>query len=69
MSYQQDQAADAAEIRELVEARARAGRASDPESILARGLRKADGAWSIVHAHDSVPFDPETRRAVLDSQP
>ena len=33
------------------------------------GLRKLDGAWRIVHEHDSVPFDPETGRAVLDAQP
>ena len=33
------------------------------------GLQKSDGAWRIVHEHDSVPFDPATGRAVLDAQP
>jgi uncharacterized protein (TIGR02246 family) len=28
-------------------------------------FRKFDGAWRIVHEHDSVPFDPTTGRAVL----
>ena len=33
------------------------------------GLQKHDGNWRIVHEHDSVPFDPQTGRAVLDAQP
>ena len=33
------------------------------------GLQKLDGKWRIVHEHDSVPFDPQTGRAVLDAQP
>lgn len=33
------------------------------------GFRKIDGRWRIVHEHDSVPFDPETRRAVFDGDP
>ena len=33
------------------------------------GLQKQDGNWRIVHEHDSVPFDPQTGRAVLDAQP
>lgn len=32
-------------------------------------LRKAAGEWRIVHEHDSVPFDPESGRALLDLQP
>jgi len=27
--------------------------------------RKIDGRWLIVHAHGSVPFDPETSKAVF----
>ncbi len=27
------------------------------------------GKWTLIHQHDSVPFDPKTGRAVLDSSP
>lgn len=33
------------------------------------GLRKVGGEWRIVHEHDSVPFDPESGRALLDLEP
>ena len=33
------------------------------------GLQKADGAWKIVHDHESVPFDPATGQASLDLTP
>lgn len=33
------------------------------------GLQKRDGEWRIVHEHDSVPFDPESGRALVDLQP
>lgn len=33
------------------------------------GLQKHDGDWKIVHEHDSVPFDPESGRALLALQP
>ncbi|HEY1011279.1 MAG TPA: nuclear transport factor 2 family protein [Herpetosiphonaceae bacterium] len=33
------------------------------------GLRKADGAWRIVHDHESVPFDGATGKAALDLTP
>jgi uncharacterized protein (TIGR02246 family) len=33
------------------------------------GLQKADGAWQIVHDHESVPFDPATGQASLDLTP
>ncbi len=45
------------------------GRAVDMWVRCTLGLQKLDGAWRIVHEHDSVPFDPETGRAVLDAQP
>jgi len=32
-------------------------------------LRRVDGTWRIVHDHESVPFDPETGRAVVDLAP
>lgn len=32
-------------------------------------LRRVDGTWRIVHDHESVPFDPETGRAVIDLAP
>jgi ketosteroid isomerase-like protein len=31
-------------------------------------LRKRDDGWKIVHEHASVPFDPETGRAVVTSE-
>ncbi len=33
------------------------------------GCRRVDGAWRIVHDHESVPFDPATGRPVLDLTP
>jgi ketosteroid isomerase-like protein len=33
------------------------------------GLRKLAGEWRIVHEHDSIPFDPESGRALLDIEP
>jgi PhnB protein len=33
------------------------------------GLRRGDGAWKIVHGHDSDPFDMQTFQALLDLQP
>lgn len=33
------------------------------------GLRKIGGEWRIVHEHDSVPFDPESGRALVDLEP
>ena len=33
------------------------------------GLQKQDGDWLIVHEHDSVPFDPESGKALIDLQP
>jgi ketosteroid isomerase-like protein len=32
-------------------------------------FRKVDGTWLIVHHQASVPFDPESGRAVLDLEP
>jgi uncharacterized protein (TIGR02246 family) len=32
-------------------------------------LRRSDGAWRIVHAHCSAPFDPLSGRAMLDLVP
>jgi uncharacterized protein (TIGR02246 family) len=32
-------------------------------------LRKLDGEWVIAHEHQSVPFDVETGKAVLDLKP
>jgi uncharacterized protein (TIGR02246 family) len=32
-------------------------------------LRKIDGDWTIVHEHQSVPFDVETGKASLDLKP
>jgi ketosteroid isomerase-like protein len=32
-------------------------------------FRKVDGAWRIVHEHDSVPFDPATGMASTDLEP
>jgi ketosteroid isomerase-like protein len=31
--------------------------------------RKADGTWTLVHEHQSVPFDPRTGAAALDLEP
>jgi ketosteroid isomerase-like protein len=31
--------------------------------------RKLDGTWTIVHEHQSVPFDPRTGAAALDLNP
>jgi ketosteroid isomerase-like protein len=31
--------------------------------------RKLDGMWTIVHEHQSVPFDPNTGAASLDLEP
>lgn len=31
--------------------------------------RRIDGRWMIVHDHESVPFDPETGKAVIDLAP
>lgn len=28
-----------------------------------------DGKWSLIHQHDSVPFDPKTHIAIFDSSP
>jgi uncharacterized protein (TIGR02246 family) len=33
------------------------------------GCRRIDGAWRIVHDHESLPFDPESGRAVIDLAP
>jgi uncharacterized protein (TIGR02246 family) len=33
------------------------------------GCRRIDGAWRIVHDHESVPFDPGTGRALIDLEP
>lgn len=33
------------------------------------GMRRIDGAWKIVHGHDSDPFDMQTFQALLDLQP
>ena len=33
------------------------------------GLQKRAGEWAIVHEHDSVPFDPESGRALIDLEP
>lgn len=33
------------------------------------GYRKIDGAWTIAHEHQSVPFDPESGKASLDLKP
>lgn len=33
------------------------------------GLRRRDGAWKIVHGHDSDPFDMQTFQALLDLRP
>ena len=32
-------------------------------------FQKIDGAWKIVHEHDSVPFDPATGQASTDLEP
>lgn len=31
--------------------------------------QRIDGAWRIVHDHESVPFDPSTGKAVIDLKP
>ena len=31
--------------------------------------RKIDGIWTVIHKHNSVPFDPETGRASLNLKP
>jgi ketosteroid isomerase-like protein len=31
--------------------------------------RKSDSKWTIVHEHDSVPFDMETGKASIDLKP
>jgi uncharacterized protein (TIGR02246 family) len=33
------------------------------------GCRRSDGAWRIVHDHESVPFDPATGQALTSLQP
>ena len=33
------------------------------------GCRRIDGDWVIVHDHESVPFDPESGRALIDLAP
>ena len=33
------------------------------------GLRRRDGAWKIVHGHDSDPFNMETFQALLNLEP
>ena len=33
------------------------------------GLRRTGGAWRIVHDHESVPWDPQTGRGVIDRPP
>ncbi len=33
------------------------------------GLRRTDGVWRIVHDHESVPWDPQTGRGVIDLPP
>jgi ketosteroid isomerase-like protein len=32
-------------------------------------LRRHDGTWRVVHAHESVPFDPSTGAALLSEAP
>jgi uncharacterized protein (TIGR02246 family) len=33
------------------------------------GCRRSDGEWTIVHDHESVPFDPGTGQALLGLEP
>ena len=33
------------------------------------GLRRIGGEWRIVHDHESVPWDPQTRLGVIDLPP
>ncbi|CAN5683607.1 nuclear transport factor 2 family protein [soil metagenome] len=33
------------------------------------GLRRAQGQWQVTHEHTSVPFDPETGKALLTATP
>lgn len=33
------------------------------------GCRRVDGAWKIVHDHESVPFDPQTGQALIGLAP
>jgi ketosteroid isomerase-like protein len=33
------------------------------------GLRRIDGDWRIVHDHESVPWDPQTGRGLIDLSP
>lgn len=33
------------------------------------GCQRIDGTWLITHDHESVPFDAETGRALIDLQP
>lgn len=33
------------------------------------GYRRVDGRWMIVHEHWSVPFDPESGRALVELEP
>ena len=33
------------------------------------GLERQDGEWLIFHDHESVPFDPESGRALIDLEP
>jgi ketosteroid isomerase-like protein len=33
------------------------------------GYRRIQGRWQIVHEHCSVPFNPETSKAVLTLEP
>jgi uncharacterized protein (TIGR02246 family) len=46
---------------------------SGPEVVMwvraTLGCRRIDGAWRIVHDHESVPFDPVSGRAVIDLAP
>ena len=35
----------------------------------ALGWRRIDDDWVIVHDHESVPFDPESSRALTDLAP
>lgn len=33
------------------------------------GCRRIDGQWQILHEHESIPWDPESGRGVLDQPP
>lgn len=45
------------------------GRRGDGWLRWTAGWKKIGGAWLVVHEHVSAPFEPETRRAVLDAAP